>query len=76
LTNSIQFGTTSKEVSIMNEFYDYEFINEYNSHFNPSVVHARNSYLVKYFTRYNLNKVISCYPIEGMPDEWAENYFY
>ena len=57
------------------EYKDYKFINLYNSARHPSTVHCRNTALVNYYTRYLLQKVISVYQFDGLPEEWAENYF-
>lgn len=53
----------------------YDFINMYNSRRNPSAVHCRNTALVNYYTRYLIQKVISVYEFEGLPEIWAKNYF-
>lgn len=53
----------------------YDFINMYNSKRNPSAVHCRNTALVNYYTRYLIQKVISVYEFEGLPEIWAKNYF-
>lgn len=57
------------------EYKNYQFINLYNSARNPSAVHCRNTALVNYYTRYLLQKVISVYQFDGLPEEWADNYF-
>lgn len=56
-------------------FYPYKFINLYNSARNPSTVHCKNTALVNYYSRYLLQKLISVYQWENIPDHWAENYF-
>lgn len=56
-------------------FYPYRFINLYNAARNPSTVHCKNTALVNYYSRYLLQKLISVYQWEGIPDHWAENYF-
>ena len=55
--------------------YSYEFINRYNSQRSPSTVHCRNTALVNYFVRYLLQKVIAVFKFNGIPEEWALNYF-
>ena len=52
----------------------YEFVNNYNAQFNPSVVHVRNTGLSWYFKKYLLQKLISVFEFD-LPDEWALNYF-
>ena len=53
----------------------YDFINLYNSHVSPNTVHCKNTALVNYFSRYLFQKVISIYKWNGIPEEWAVNYF-
>lgn len=53
----------------------YDFVNMYNAQFNPSTVHVKNTGLAWYFKKYLLQKLISVYDFENMPDEWAMNYF-
>lgn len=59
----------------MNLPVNYEFINQYNAMRSPSTVHCRNTSLVEYYTRYLFQKVISVFEFEGLPEEWADNYF-
>ena len=59
----------------MNLPVNYEFINQYNAMRSPSTVHCRNTALVEYYTRYLFQKVISVFEFEGLPQEWADNYF-
>lgn len=59
----------------MNLPVNYEFINQYNAMRSPSTVHCRNTALVEYYTRYLFQKVISVFEFEGLPEEWADNYF-
>lgn len=42
---------------------------------SPSTVHCRNTALVEYYTKYLLEKAISVFKFEGIPDKWAMNYF-
>lgn len=53
---------------------NYDFINLYNSQRSPSTVHCQNSALVHFFERYLLQKVISVFKFENIPDTWAMNY--
>ena len=54
---------------------NYEFENLYNSMRSPSNVHCLNTALVEYYTKYLLEKAISVFKFEGLPDKWAVNYF-
>lgn len=54
---------------------NYEFENLYNSMRSPSTVHCRNTALVEYYTKYLLEKAISVFKFEGIPEKWAINYF-
>lgn len=54
--------------------YSYADINVYNSLFSPSTVHCRNTELVRYFSRYLLNKVLGTYELTGLPEHWYKNY--
>lgn len=54
---------------------NYEFENLYNSMRSPSSVHCRNTALVEYYTKYLLEKAISVFKFDGIPDKWAMNYF-
>lgn len=54
---------------------NYEFDNLYNSMRSPSSVHCRNTALVEYYTKYLLEKAISVFKFDGLPDTWARNYF-
>lgn len=53
----------------------YEFINIYNNQYVPSTVHVKNTGLSWYFKKYLLQKLVSVFEFEGMPDYWAMNYF-
>ena len=53
---------------------NYDFINLYNAQRSPSTVHCQNATLVRFFERYLLQKVISVFEFEGIPEEWAKNY--
>lgn len=55
--------------------YSYEFINMYNSARSPSTVHCQNTALVRYYAKYLLEKVISVYEFDGLPEGWPLNYF-
>lgn len=55
--------------------FTYDVINAYTSAVSPSTVHCKNNALTRYFRRYLFNKVLSTYKINGIPKEWAFNYF-
>ena len=55
--------------------YDYDFINRYNAHIKPSTVHAQENATTWFFRRYLLQKIISVFEFEGIPEEWSTNYF-
>lgn len=59
----------------MYEFKDYDFVNIYNAQYSPSTVHVKNTGLAWYFKKYLLQKLISVFEFEGLPEEWALNYF-
>ena len=52
----------------------YDYINYYNSTLEPSTVHCRNTGLSNFFTRYLIQKAISAFEWEGIPEHWAKNY--
>ena len=53
----------------------YDFINLYNSSFNPSAIHTKNTGLFNYYGNYLFKKILSVFDFEGLPETWAENYF-
>lgn len=55
--------------------YSYDFINQYNSRISPSTVHCKNTGLVNYYVRYLVQKVISVFEFQNIPEAWALNYF-
>ena len=54
----------------------YDYINVRNSMFQPSTVHVKQTGLAGYFQRYLIQKIISAFQFDGLPDTWAKNYFY
>lgn len=52
---------------------DYDYINVYNSYRNPSTVHCRNTALVWFYQRYYLDKLMSVYDLEGVPESWSRD---
>ena len=57
------------------KMYDYDFINRYNAHIKPSTVHAQENATAWYFRRYLIQKIISVYEFDGIPETWNKNYF-
>lgn len=49
--------------------------NLYNSNISPSTVHVNNTKLRMYFQKYLLQKAISVFKWENLPEEWDEDYF-
>ena len=54
---------------------NYDYINMYNKNFRPGTVHCRDTSLVWYFQRYLVQKIISVFEFDGMPDTWDKDYF-
>ena len=54
---------------------DYHFENLFNSRFSPSTVHCANTNLVRFYSRYLFQKLISIYKWSGIPEDWPMNYF-
>lgn len=55
--------------------YEYDFINRYNSHIQPSTVHSQNNATAWYFRRYLIQKILSVFEFEGIPENWDKDYF-
>ena len=49
--------------------------NLYNSSISPSTVHVNNTKLRMYFQKYLLQKAISVFKWENLPEDWDEDYF-
>lgn len=62
-------------MSSTRKYYNYEFINLFNSKFNPSAIHTRNTALFHYYFKYLFEKILSVYEFKNLPDTWADNYF-
>lgn len=52
-----------------------EYINTYNSAYKPSTVHAHDSQLAGYFRKYLLQRAMSVFEFEGLPETWSRNLF-
>ena len=55
--------------------YDYDFINRYNAKIKPSTAHSADNAKAWYFRRYLLQKILSVYEFDGIPEHWSKDYF-
>ena len=55
--------------------FDYDFINRYNSHIKPSTVHSQENATTWYFRRYLIQKILSVFEFDGIPETWDKDYF-
>lgn len=55
--------------------FNYDFINRYNAVRHPSTVHASDNATSWYFKRYLLQKTISVFEFENLPETWSTDYF-
>ena len=55
--------------------YSYDFINRYNAHIKPSTVHSQDNATAWYFRRYLLQKILSVFKFDGIPETWSKDYF-
>lgn len=53
----------------------YDYINFYNASMDPSTVHVKNTGLSNFFSRYLIQKAISAFEWQGIPENWHMNYF-
>ena len=53
----------------------YDYINFYNASMEPSTVHVKNTGLSNFFCRYLIQKAISAFEWQGIPEHWHMNYF-
>lgn len=54
----------------------YDYVNAYNHQFSPSTIHVKDTGLSWYFKRYLIQKIISVFKFEGIPETWAKDYFF
>lgn len=54
----------------------YDYINVYNHQYSPSTIHVKETGLSWYFKRYLIQKIISVFKFEGIPENWAKDYFF
>lgn len=59
----------------MNKTYSYDFINRYNSFYQPSSTHSSENATALYFRRYLIQKILSVFEFDGIPDTWSKDYF-
>ena len=52
----------------------YELRNVYNSSISPSTVHCKNTILSWYFKRYLIQKLMSVFEFDGVPESWDIDY--
>lgn len=55
--------------------FDYDFINRYNAHIKPSTVHSQDNETAWYFRRYLIQKILSVFEFDGIPETWSKDYF-
>ena len=55
--------------------FDYDFINRYNAHIKPSAVHSQDNATAWYFRRYLIQKILSVFEFDGIPETWSKDYF-
>lgn len=55
--------------------YSYDFVNLTTSMGQPNVVHSSNTIVFNFYVRYLLQKLISVFKFEGLPEDWPLNYF-
>lgn len=53
----------------------YDMINLIDAAVSPNVVHSTNTAVFRFYVKYLLQRLISVFRFEGLPDDWAENYF-
>lgn len=55
--------------------FNYDFINRYNAHIKPSTVHSQDNATAWYFRRYLIQKILSVFEFDGLPETWSKDYF-
>ena len=53
----------------------YDMLNMIDARVSPNVVHSTNTAVFHFYVKYLLQRLISVFKFEGLPEEWAENYF-
>lgn len=54
---------------------NYDYINVYNSMYQPSELHVHETGLSRYFQRYLIQKILSVFKFENLPEYWSRDYF-
>lgn len=54
----------------------YDYINVYNSMYEPSTLHVKETGLSRYFQRYLIQKILSVFKFKGLPEYWSKDYFF
>ena len=55
--------------------YSYDFIDRYNAKIRPSTMHSQDNATAWYFRRYLIQKILSVYEFDGLPETWSKDYF-
>ena len=53
----------------------YDYVNAYNSRFEPNTLHVQDTKLSWFFKRYLIQKILSVFKFDGIPETWAKDYF-
>lgn len=53
----------------------YDYVNAYNNNYKPSTIHVKETGLAWYFKKYLIQKILSVFKFEGIPETWAKDYF-
>lgn len=53
----------------------YNMLNLIDAAVSPNTVHSTNTAVFRFYVKYLLQRLISVFKFEGLPEEWAENYF-
>lgn len=53
----------------------YNMLNLIDASVSPNTVHSTNTAVFRFYVKYLLQRLISVFKFEGLPEEWAENYF-
>lgn len=71
-----QVNISKKGADSMNGIpVSYDYINAYNHSYKPSTLHTKDTQLTWFFKRYLIQKIISVFKFEGIPETWAKDYF-
>lgn len=52
----------------------YDYINVYNSQYKPSALHVKDTGLSYFFQRYLIQKIISVFKFDNIPEHWSLDY--